>query len=141
MFHTRTRLVLATISLFALSALPIQASAQASNGPIAPNAQAQSIAPNSAFSELHHEAKVKVLETQMWMADLERSTERLQERVAPIGHSLKKSLKSKFTKGGALLKFGDRTFSVYGLILMMAFAFVLFLMGLSNPTSRLGGRH
>jgi len=141
MFHIRTRQISATVLLFALSALPMQASAQAAaNAPIVPAAQAQSSAIKASFSELKHETKSMLSETKFWVADIEKSVERVQDNVAPAGHSLKKSLKSK-TPGLGLVQFADRTFSVFGLILMMSFSLVVFLMGLSNPMSRTGGRH
>jgi len=166
MFQTRTKRISALITLFALTALPLTAQAQVNaDVPPTPAAQTQSVAPiyasdNKAnflqeeyYDELRFEAKAKLSETQVLeklqaaqneagalMGDLEAATDSLQDRLSPVGQSIKSSVKAKLP-GIGLLHFGDRTFSVFGLILMMSFALVLLLMSLANPTSRLGGRH
>ena len=137
MFHIRTKQILATLSICALSALPIQAHA---NEAAAPVIQAQVAGQNTTFSDLKHEAKAMVSETKYFVADLEKATDRLQDRVSPAGQTLKTSLKTKLP-GASLLRFADRTFTVFGLMLMMSFAFVVFLLSLSSPMSRTGGRH
>ena len=162
MFHTRTGLVSGVLFLFALATQPMTASA---NGPSVAVTQTQSVLPSSIstqkaffpqekhFDELRDESKILLSEAKQWakdqtihkdfgalMDEMEHATDRLQDRVSPAGHALKKTLKTKLP-GTSLVHFADRTFSVFGLILMMAFALVIFLMGLSNPISRLGGRH
>lgn len=162
MFHTRTGLVSGLFFLFALTAQPMTASA---NGPSEPVVQTQSavpisikaqrthVSPEQYFDELRFDTRVAFSETQDWvkektaplefgafMDDLSHKTDEFQDRLAPAGSSLRTSIKSKLP-GTSLVQLGDRTVSVYGLILMMAFALVVFLMGLSNPMSRLGGRH
>jgi len=92
------------------------------------------------FDELKHETKVKISGAKMLAADLERATDRLQDRVAPAGHALKKSIKTK-TPVAEIAHRADQTVSVFGIILMMSFGLVLLLMSLSNPISRTGGRH
>jgi len=155
MFQTRTGQTLAILSLLALSALPMKASASA-NEPSAPIIQAQSAALSSThdtkpdflseqtLDALRHETKVKFSETTHWVktqADLiEDAADRVQTRVAPAGEVLRTSFKTKIP-GASLAHWADRTFSAFGLLLMMAFAFVVLLMGLSSPMSRLGGRH
>ena len=106
-----------------------------------------------AFERFQRGTKVKWAATKHWfkaktdslknmrtLDNFAQATDSLQDRVSPAGKSLKASLKDKFP-GKGLVQFGDRTVSVYGLILIMAFAFVLLLMSLAKPTSRLGGRH
>jgi hypothetical protein len=74
------------------------------------------------------------------LEDIARATDRFQDRVKPAGRGMKSTLMDKLP-GKGLVQFGDRTFSVYGLILIMAFGLVLLLMSVASPTSRLGGRH
>jgi len=155
MFQTRTGHISATLFMLALSAQPMTASA---TGPStsASLTQAQFEVHNIAsaknahllqgktFDKLQYDAKAKFSETQrdigVLVDNLDDATNKLQNRMSPIGQSLKASLKSKLP-GTSVVERGDRTFSVFGLILMMSFALVIFLMGLSNPVSRLGGRH
>lgn len=107
----------------------------------------------SSFADIRRETKAKWSATKRWVKtkteavtqartldDMARATDRLQDRVEPAGRSMKATLKNKLP-GKGLVQLGDRTVSVYGLILIMAFAFVLLMMSLSGPTSRLGGRH
>jgi len=72
--------------------------------------------------------------------EMAQKTDRLQDRMRPAGRSIKTSVSDKIP-GKGLIELGDRTISVYGLILIMAFGLVLLLMSLAKPTSRLGGRH
>jgi len=162
MFHTRTGLVSGLVLLFALTAQPMAAHADEQTSPVV---QTQAVSPNSAktkkvyspegafFADVQHETKVKVSEVQAWakaqtapqeivtfVEDVEVATDRLQSSLVPAGRSLKKSLETK-VPGVSLAHFIDRTVTVYGLMLIMALALVIFLMGLAKPTSRLGGRH
>lgn len=106
-----------------------------------------------SFQDLRRNTKSKWSATKIWfqtkvdglrdmktLEDAARATDRLQDRVTPAGRSAKASLKSKLP-GKGLVQLGDRTVSVYGLIMIMAFALVLLLMSLASPASRLGGRH
>jgi len=107
----------------------------------------------SSFEKFQHSAAVKWAATKHWFKaktnslknarsfdEVGHATDSLQDQVAPAGRSLKATLLNKLP-GKGLVQIGDRTVSVYGLILIMAFAFVLLLMSLAKPTSRLGGRH
>ena len=85
-------------------------------------------------------AKAQVLKNMRTVNDIAYATDDLQDSVSPAGRSLKATLQNKLP-GKGLVQIGDRTISVYGLILIMAFGLVLLLMSLSKPTSRLGGRH
>ena len=84
--------------------------------------------------------KTKTVSDMRTFDDMAQATDRLQDQVKPAGRSIKSNLKDKLP-GKALVQLGDRTVSVYGLILILAFGLVLLLMSLSRPTSRLGGRH
>ena len=105
------------------------------------------------FQDITRETKAKWFATKRWfkaktksvsdmrtLDDIARATDRLQDRATPIGRSLKSTLKDKMP-GKGLVQLGDRTVSAFGLMLMLAFGFVLLLMSLSGPASRLGGRH
>jgi len=106
-----------------------------------------------SFQDIRRSTKAKWSASKRWfksqidsvrdmrtLNEVAQATDRLQDRAAPAGRSLKASLKDKIP-GKGLVQLGDRTVSVYGLILIMAFLLVLLLMTLSKPTSRLGGRH
>lgn len=109
--------------------------------------------PTGSFEYFRRETKAKWSTTTRWVKektraaaelktfdDMARATDRLQDRVKPAGRNMKATLRDKMP-GKGLVQMGDRTFSVYGLILIMAFGLVLLLMSLSGPSSRLGGRH
>lgn len=85
-------------------------------------------------------AKMDGLKNTRTLNEVAHATDNLQDSVTPSGRSLKAAILNKFP-GKGLVQIGDRTVSVYGLILIMAFALVLLLMSLAKPTSRLGGRH
>ncbi len=91
-------------------------------------------------SRLWVRTKMKSLRNAETLGTVQRATDRLQDRVEPAGRSLKSSIKENFP-GQGLVKLGDRTVSVYGLMLILSFILVLLLMSLSKPASRLGGRH
>jgi len=106
-----------------------------------------------SFRDIRHETKTKFTKTKRWVKakkidrnidnfvdDVEKATNRLQKQVSPAGRSIKSFFGDKIP-GKTLVERGDRTVTVYGLILIMAFCFVLLMMGLANPSSRLGGRH
>jgi hypothetical protein len=105
------------------------------------------------IAEFQRETKVKWSATKRWVKaktshmsnmrtwdDMARATDRLQDSVQPAGQVAKSTLKDKLP-GKGLVQIGDRTVSVYGLMLIMAFGLVLLLMSVASPTSRLGGRH
>ena len=158
MFHNRNGLVSGLVLLFALSAQPMAAHADEQTSPVV---QTQALSPNSAktekvyspegtfFADVQHETKVKVSEVQAWakaqtapqeivtfVEDVEVATERLQDRLAPTGRSLKAKIPSF-----GLASLVDRTVTVFGLLLMMALVLVFVVMSFSSPASRLGGRH
>jgi len=106
-----------------------------------------------SFQDLRRVTKAKWNDVRTWvktkandvsemrsLKDMARATDQLQDRVQPAGRSMKATLMDKIP-GKGLVQLGDRTVSVYGLILIMAFGLVLLLMSLASPASRLGGRH
>jgi hypothetical protein len=106
-----------------------------------------------SLEDIRRETKAKWFATKRWVKaktshmsnmrtwdDMARATDRLQDSVQPAGQVAKSTLKDKLP-GKGLVQIGDRTVSVYGLMLILAFGFVLLLMSLARPTSRLGGRH
>jgi len=108
---------------------------------------------NGSYLDFKRETKTKWAATKQWVEskvrnvsdadifnEMAQKTDRLQDRVKPAGRSIKTAVGDKIP-GKGLIQLGDRTVSVYGLILIMAFGLVLLLMSLAKPTSRLGGRH
>ena len=160
MFQTRTSRISAALLLIAFSAQPMAAHAdQPAPQTVPAQAQAQSKAQTQDHSlaysldALRDETKIKLSETQEWVKDtgiqrkiktaaneVEYAVDELQDSVTPAGRSLKAKIK-KGLPGSALARLADRTVTVFGLILMLSFALVVFLMGIANPMSRLGGRH
>ena len=68
------------------------------------------------------------------------ATDSLQDSVEPAGRTLKSAILDKLPAKG-LVQLGDRTVSLYGLILIITFSLVLLFMSLVSSVSRLGGRH
>lgn len=106
-----------------------------------------------SFDDIRRDVKAKWFATKRWvkaktnsiknmqaLEDVAQATDRFQDRVQPAGSSMKATLRDKLP-GKGLVQLGDREVSAFGLMLIMAFAFVLLLMSLAKPTSRLGGRH
>lgn len=106
-----------------------------------------------SIADLRQGTKTKMSDTRQWvkdtkieqnveyfMGDLEKATSKLQDTVAPAGHSIKSFVRNK-TPAPQLAAVSEKTITVYGIILMLAFGFVVVLMSISGPASRLGGRH
>lgn len=162
MFHKRIGHIAAAILLLGVSSQSIISHAsepaapaavvQAQTAPIAISKSA-SLQGNFSLETLRQNTKTKLSDTQRWVKDktqlqdhenpfktLEAKIDRLQDHAAPAGHSIKSSVK-KWTPGTGIIQQGDRKFSFYGLLLMLAFGVAFLLMSLSGPMSRLGGRH
>jgi len=160
MFHKRKGQIAAMIILLGGTAQPILSYADESPTPVvimepdrSPNSGTteKSIFKDFSLEEFRSESKKKLWETQLWIEAKTEGKEnpikalgvkidRLQDQVKPAGQSLKSSLKKRMP-GRQVAHTADQTISVYGILLVMAFAIVFFLMALSSPTSRLGGRH
>ena len=162
MFSKRKGQITAILMLLSVSSQPMISHAsepaapaaviETHSAPIAENTIVSSLKDYS-FEAFRHDAKSKLSETQRWVKDktqlhdyenpiktLETKIDRLQDQVTPAGRSIKASFKTKVL-GNNLIQKGDRNFSVYGFMLMLAFGLVFLLMSLSGPASRLGGRH
>ena len=107
----------------------------------------------ASFHDLMQATQAKWSATQQWfkakkdalvesqkLNEVVTASDNLQDRTRPAGQTLKSFLMDKLSAKG-LVQFGERTVSVYGLILIIAFSLILLLMSLANPKSRLGGRH
>lgn len=163
MFHIRTGLIAGIVTLLCVTAQPTPSYA---NGPTSPAAQTliqTQVEPTSeaahnkytdmSLLELRQETRTKLSESKQWVKDqpavegfkglvkdMGQATDDFQTRTAPLGNSIKASFETSLP-GKSLAQQGDKTFSVFGLILILAFAFVFLMMGFSGPASRLGGRH
>jgi len=106
-----------------------------------------------SFQDVRRATKTKWLSAQRWSQDkidslmtmrslkeIERRTDRLQNRVKPSGQKARKSLIERLP-GKGVVQFADRTYSVFGILLILSFMSVVFLMSMASPSSRLGGRH
>ena len=151
MFQKRTTgFIAALTTAFCLTALPATSFAQDK----APAAQAQpSSLKDMSLADIRFETKAKLSDTRQWVkdtkieqnveyfiGDLEKATDRLQDKVAPAGQSMKAFVKGN-TPGKSLVAKTEKSVTFFGLMLILAFAFVVFLMSVSGPASRLGGRH
>lgn len=159
MFHIRTGLITGIVTLLCVTAQPTISYA---NGPGSPAAQAQTQptymaskknVTDMSLAELRQGTRTKVSETKQWVKnqpavegitgfveDMGQATDKLQDRAAPMGRSVKTSLQSNLP-GKSLAQQGDKMFSVFGLLLILSFAFVFLMMSFAGPASRLGKRH
>ena len=162
MFQKRTSQIAAIAALLCLTTM---STASYAEGPVAPAAQAQSVKSSHSLAtkissvkdmslvDIRRETKTKMSETRQWvkdtkveqnieflMNDLGQATDKLQDKVAPAGNVLKSFIR-KNLPGKKLVEAGDRPVSFYGILLIISFGIVVFLMSISGPTSRLGGRH
>ena len=159
MFQKHTGHVVAAALLLSLCSQPMMshASEQAASTPQSITAPVhQSKIKRSAevsFETLRTDAKSKVSDGQQWIKekkrdynigtpikDLSVKIDRFQDSVKPAGRPMKVWLKQRIPAKG-MIEFGDRSMSAAGILLIMAFGIVFFLMSASSPASRLGGRH
>jgi len=118
MFQTRTGLVSGVLLMLALTAQPLAAHADEQ---LAPVVQTQEVSPNSAKTKKVYspegvqawaKAQTAPQEIVTFVEDVEVATERLQDRLAPTGRSLKAKIPSF-----GLASLVDRTVTVFGLLL------------------------
>ena len=158
MFHSRTGLLAATATLFCLTAQPIYSHASEAKAPAAqthtqPTNKTSVSLKDMSIADMRRNTRDKISGTKQWVKDqpaiettkgffqdMEKATDRLQDRVSPVGNKVKASVRGQFPGKSAATQ-ADKRFSTFGIILMMAFGFVVFLLGVSGPMSRLGGRH
>ena len=109
--------------------------------------------PVGSFQDVRRQSKLKWDAAQHWfkakkeglvksrrLDEVAKTTNQLQDEVKPLRRTLKAAIWDKLP-GKGVVQIGDRTVSVYGLILIIAFGLVLLLMSLASPSSRLGKRH
>lgn len=158
MFHIRTGLITGIVTLLCMSAHPMQSYANGQDSPAAqtqtqPTMASEKKLTDMSLVELRQGTKEKISESKQWVKDqpavegvkglvkdMGQATDNLQTRAAPMGRSIKSSIKASLP-GKSLASKGDKTFSIFGLLLIFAFAFVFLMMSLAGPSSRLGGRH
>jgi len=163
MFHRFSAPLKGLALLLCLTFTPTISSAETSSKTTANNTQiaAQHTAPtaNSAshkglsFEKMQSGTQSKISDIKQWIKegkfekktdlfvnDMKRKADRFQDRTKPVGKSIRAFFANKLP-GKKLVQKGDRNLSAPGLLLIMALAFVVFLMTISSPASRLGGRH
>ena len=64
-----------------------------------------------------------------------------QDKTRPIGQKIQNSVSGKTVPGVNAALWGERHMSLPAMLLVLIFGGVFLLMGMSGPTSRLGGRH
>ena len=107
----------------------------------------------SSFHDIRREVKVKWRAVSHWsqkkidglmnmrtLKNVERRIDRMQNRVKPSGQKAGQSFLDKLPGQGAV-RFADKSYSVFGILLILSFIGVVILMSLASPSSRLGGRH
>ena len=161
MFQTKTNQLASIAITVMLCLLPANSVAQDANTiPQAVEIQTEAtpaskrtVLKDMSFQDIRREAKAKISNTQTWardhqvpqdikyfIDDVETATDRFQDSVAPAGRSIK-SFVGKNLPGKKLAYQSDSSVTVYGILLILALAFVFLFMNLANPVSRLGGRH
>jgi len=94
----------------------------------------------SGFEKFQRGTQVKWSATKRWVKAKVTGVKNMRT-LDGLAHATDKASIMNKLPGKGLVQIGDRTVSVYGLILILAFALVLLLMSLAKPSSRLGGRH
>ena len=163
MFHNHLKKAAMIVAALSLSLLPVasfakDASSQAAQPELVPTQLTTSGQQNArlkdmSFQDIRRETKAKLTSTRSWaknhqvpqdikyfIDDVETATDRFQDRVSPAGRSIK-SFVSKKMPGKRLAHQSDRSLTVFGVLLIMALAFVFVFLNLASPESRTGGRH
>ena len=162
MFHKHLKSAAAIVAALSLYLLPAASSAKDASSQAQPKpVQTQQATSGTqdtrltdmSFQDVRRGTKAKISSSRSWaknqqvpqdikyfIKDVAVATDRFQDRVSPAGRSIK-SFVSKKMPGKRLAHQGDRSLTVYGVLLMMALAFVFVFMNLASPESRTGGRH
>ena len=162
MFHKHLKNTATIVGALTLCLLPAASLANPANSlaqatPVqtqqAGTSTTRPILKDMSFQDIRRETKAKISNTRSWVKDqhlsqdikyfiddVETATDRFQDRVSPAGRSIK-TFVSKKMPGKRLAHQSDRSLTVYGVLLMMALAFVFVFMNLASPESRTGGRH
>ena len=162
MFQKRTGQIAAITGSLCLTLASTSGYAEAPNSPFSQAQPVQIEVPASktlsqvkvmSLADIRFETKSKLSDARQWvkdqkieqnfdymMADVETVRDRVQEQAAPVRNALTSFTRNKLP-GHDLVAAGDRAVSVYGILLILAFGIVVFLMSAASPASRLGGRH
>ena len=162
MFQKRTGPIAAITASLCLTLVSTSSYAEASSSTFNQAERVQVEAPDSttlsqvkamSLADIRFETKSKLSDARQWvkdqkieqnfdymMADVETVRDRVQEKAAPVRNALISFTRNKLP-GHDLVAAGDRAVSVYGILLILAFGIVVFLMSAASPASRLGGRH
>jgi hypothetical protein len=73
--------------------------------------------------------------------DIKSSVRDLQDKARPMGHKIRGLFSGKANPVTKTVAWGEKNMSVPAMLLILVFGALFLLMGLSGPTSRLGGRH
>ena len=73
--------------------------------------------------------------------DAPSKVKNVQDKTRPIGQKIQNSVSGKTVPGVNAALWGERHMSLPAMLLVLIFGGVFLLMGMSGPTSRLGGRH
>ena len=73
--------------------------------------------------------------------DAPSKVKNVQDKTRPIGYKIQNSVSGKTVPGANAVNWGERNMSLPAMLLVLVFGGVFLLMGMSGPTSRLGGRH
>ena len=73
--------------------------------------------------------------------DAPSKVKNVQDKTRPIGQKIQNSVSGKTIPGANAAIWGERHMSLPAMLLVLVFGGVFLLMGMSGPTSRLGGRH
>lgn len=73
--------------------------------------------------------------------DAPSKVKNVQDKTRPIGQKIQNSVSGKTVPGANAALWGERHMSLPAMLLVLIFGGVFLLMGMSGPTSRLGGRH
>ena len=73
--------------------------------------------------------------------DAPSKVKNVQDKTRPIGQKIQNSVSGKTIPGANAAIWGERHMSLPAMLLVLIFGGIFLLMGMSGPTSRLGGRH
>ena len=73
--------------------------------------------------------------------DAPSKVKNVQDKTRPIGQKIQNSMSGKTVPGSNAALWGERHMSLPAMLLVLIFGGIFLLMGMSGPTSRLGGRH
>ena len=153
MFQISTKPIAALSLGVSLLCLPMGSFAAKAAAPAQSAQVSQPAAQSPTFQDIRRSTKAKVSETRSWVKnhdapkeikyfidDMEKATAQLQDQVSPVGNSIKSFVKKKLP-GKSVAHSADKSLTVFGILLILAFAFTLFGLNSVKSESRTGGRH